>query len=206
MLCGKATRVIFPADFTNAADKAEVAFVAAAVIAKLVTEHRTVVQAGGCSGLWPLALSTHFEQVITFEPHPDNFACLSANTEARSNVMAVNAAVGNRECTVGLSRTKAQAGLWRVDGEGDIPMLRIDDIVGEVPVDALVLDVEGSELQAMQGAARTIERDHPLIWFECAEHHDEILALLQSYGYVTPRSGIYLDYYSVHASRMAALA
>lgn len=192
----------FPPDFTHREEKTELASVVAMVIAQLAPARRVVVQAGGCSGLWPLALAKFFDRVVTFEPHPDNFECLRANIATTPTIAAFNAALGARETQIGLKRNKAQAGLWRVDGDGDIPMMRLDDVMGDVPVDALVLDVEGSELAAMEGAERLIARHRPLIWFECVEHVEAIHDFLDRHGYVPPRDGIYLDRYSIHESRV----
>ena len=99
---------------------------------------------------------------------------------------------------------RSAAGLWRVDGDGAVPMATIDAMLFDEPVDAIVLDVEGYELQALEGAAATIELNHPLIWFEWADHGEPIRDWLAAHGYVAPRHGIGLDCYSVH--RSSALA
>lgn len=190
----------FPADFTYPVEKVRVAALAAAMIAGLVADRRVVVQAGGCIGLWPLALAQYFETVYTFEPQPDNFACLRANVAAMPNVIASPVALGAGARQVGLARHKPHAGLWRVDGDGPIPMVALDDVL-EGPVDALVLDVEGSELEAWRGAARVMATSRPVLWFEAIQHADALAAYVQAQGYTAPAPALGGDAYSVHASR-----
>lgn len=66
------------------------------------------------------------------------------------------------------------SGLRRAAGGGDAHELRVrcerleDLIPSDVRVDFLKVDVEGAELQVFQGARRIIERDRPVVLFECA--------------------------------------
>lgn len=192
----------YPPDFTHPLQKTLVAHQAAASIAGLAPAHRAVVQAGGCSGLWPLALAAHFAQVVTFEPEPANFACLRANVASAPNVSAFDYAIGDTRGMVGVTRPKAQAGLWRVDGEGEIPMVTLDEFVGDLPVDAIVLDVEGHEVLALRGAERLIETHRPLLWFEYLNHRSAINDFLAAHDYTPPAHALGGDCYSVHVSRV----
>jgi FkbM family methyltransferase len=192
----------FPPDFTFPEEKTVTAYAAAQAIAGLAPGRRAVVQAGGCSGLWPLALSQYFERVYTFEPAPSNFKCLHENIAGTAHITAYAAALGERAQGVALVRTKAGAGLWRVEGEGETPMVPLDAVVSG-PVDAIVLDVEGSEVSALTGAERTIAAHRPLLWFEYLHDTDALSAFMAAHGYTPPVHAIGGDCYSVHASRVA---
>jgi FkbM family methyltransferase len=187
--------VIYPPDFTYPAQKAATAQLIAACVAGLAPKRRVVVQAGGCSGLWPMALAHHFETVYTFEPEPANFAALAQNCRGLANVHATRAALSDRVGTAGLTRPKVQAGLWRLEGEGDVPLLPLDSL-GLSRVDALVLDVEGHEVQALRGAERVIAAHRPLLWFEYLHHAAAIDEFLAERGYTAPAHGIGGDWYS----------
>lgn len=192
----------YPRDFTYAAQKAETAAFAADTIAHLAADRRVVVQAGGCAGLWPLALAQSFARVYTFEPEAENFRCLQANVAAVPTISATQAALGERPRRVALTRPKAQAGLWCVDGAGDIPMVTLDDALGDVAVDAIVLDVEGFEVHALHGAKRLIAAHRPLLWFEYLHNRTAIDVVLAAYGYRAPQRGIGGDSFSIHSSRV----
>jgi FkbM family methyltransferase len=191
----------FPPDLTFPAQKAVTAQVAAKVIATLTPSRNTVVQAGGCAGLWPLALAQYFEHVYTFEPATSNFQHLQVNVEPVVNIAAYQYALGETHRLVGMTRPKLGAGLWRVDGEGDTLMVTLDEFFGAMAVDALVLDVEGFEADVWAGAERMITTHRPLLWFEYLHHRAAIDAFMSAHGYVQPITGIGGDCYSVHASR-----
>lgn len=170
-------------------------------LARRCTSHRTVVQAGGHVGLWPVAFAQHFATVFTFEPAPSNWACLEPNVERAPNVYPFHAALGEAEGMVSVSRegTKDKSGLWYVVPSGTIPMLTIDSF-GLSDCDAIVLDVEGHELPAFKGAEQTIARCHPVIWFEAIDHlvhrvgtSKDVMAWLRARGYGEPDAALKRD-------------
>lgn len=187
--------MIVPADFTFYAQKVATAAYAAASIAGLAPQHRRVVQAGGCIGLWPLALAGAFASVVTFEPAPTNFEALEQNIAAQPTIDAYPYALGSSAGAVGLMRPRPHAGLWRVEGDGTVPRVALDDVLME-PVDALVLDVEGAEIDVWDGAEDLIARHRPLLWFEYLEHQPAMDAWLAAHGYCAPRRGCGGDWYS----------
>lgn len=150
---------------------------------------RTVaLQAGGNCGVWPKALARHFERVYTWEPDPDNFYCLAQNvTEA--NVVKFQAALGHKPGWVDLNRRAENVGAYTVKPGGMLPTMRIDDL-GLDACDLIYLDVEGSELNALRGAAVTIDRYKPIIAIEenelCEQFgvsRGEVGLWLQTFGY-----------------------
>lgn len=196
--------MIYPPDFTYPWKKCWVAHNAAETIAKLSLKRRVVVQAGGCAGLWPVKLAEHFEQVYTFEPDPTNFKYLQANIADSPNISAFDCALSDTRKLVGLTRPKPKAGLWQIDGEGEVQAVTLDDFLGDVVVDAIVLDVEGHEVQAWRGAERLIAKHRPLLWFEFLHNGPEIEAFLAEHDYIFPAKGLDRDAFSVHSSRLVS--
>lgn len=130
-----------------------------------LTEGRKVaVQAGGNCGVWAAWLAERFEKVITFEPDHENFACLVENVPA--NVSAVNAGLGLERGRYGMVRDPANIGAHYISDDGeDSIIVRLDDTPFEF-LDYLCLDIEGHEMPALLGAAKTIQRHRPVIQLE----------------------------------------
>lgn len=156
---------------------------------------RECVQAGGHAGFWPMALAAKFEHVHTFEPERALFDCMARNCTA-ANVTMYRHGLGSLAGTVKF-RSHVSAGSWRVDDEGDhlITLLTIDQL-NLTRCDAILLDIEGYEVQALAGATATIERCRPVILVELLPRSkDAIDECLRRRGYVQRerfgRDGIY---------------
>jgi len=134
-----------------------------------VPGRRVVVQAGGNCGPLVRLLAPVFEAVYTFEPDPRNFVALTVNTAQLANVHRYQAALGANRGRIGLAqgdaRFPANCGALYASGAGAIPTLQIDDLGLEV-CDLILLDVEGAEAQAIQGAANTIIAHRPVVVIE----------------------------------------
>lgn len=125
-----------------------------------------VVQAGGHTGVWPSMLADIFERVYTFEPHPVNFNCLTANVGHLDNVYAFRAALGQSSPPRRLvERSKSGSHQVLCNAFGPLPVLPLDSLNLD-RLDVLSLDVETFELQALRGARETIYRHHPIILVE----------------------------------------
>jgi FkbM family methyltransferase len=111
-----------------------------------VKKYDTVVQAGGCLGMYPRLLSDIFGKVFTFEPDAKNFYCLNLNCQ-KPNIVKINAALGMEHKMVSLNRWhESNLGMHSIqDNPGDqIPMLCIDDLPLS-SCDMICLDVETYE-------------------------------------------------------------
>lgn len=144
---------------------------------------RTCVQAGGHAGFWPKRLAELFRDVWTFEPEPLLFQCLELNCRAE-NVHAFRCGLGAKPGTAPFL-PHVSAGSWRVDPKGttSIPITTVDGFALR-DVDAIFLDIEGYEVQALEGAAETVRRWHPLILCELLPRSaDAIRAWLAAHDY-----------------------
>lgn len=131
--------------------------------------YEVAVQAGGNVGVFPVALAQLFDEVITFEPDPLNYECLTANLDrfitGNLRVTAIHAGLSNEIGTGHMTEEythKNCGALNMAKGEGDIDLVPLDMYELE-HVDLIYLDIEGFEDYALEGARETIARCKPVI-------------------------------------------
>jgi FkbM family methyltransferase len=155
--------------------------------------HDLAVQAGGHAGLWPLRLAGTFGHVVTFEPDPSLFEAMLKNfladKERSRRIVAGASALGDRKATVML-KPEASAGAWSVDPVGTFPAHQITIDALELPAcDAIYLDVEAYEVEALTGALATIDKFRPLLYVEeLPRVRDRIRRFMSKQGYSLKRT------------------
>lgn len=133
------------------------------------------IQAGGNCGVWALELAKKFDTVYTFEPDHENFTCLAYNTRESKKIIRMQAALGNVHGQVRLIGESRNCGAYQIEYGGTVPVFRIDDLMLE-SCGFIMLDIEGAEPDAFQGAAETIRKYSPVLMYE-----DK--GLSEKYGY-----------------------
>jgi FkbM family methyltransferase len=154
-----------------------------------VKKYDTVVQAGGCLGMYPRLLSDIFSRVYTFEPDAKNFYCLNLNCQ-KQNIVKFNCALGMEHKMVGLHRQhQTNLGMHMINeaSNEEIPMLCIDDLALN-SCDMICLDVEAYEPHVLLGAMNTINMFKPVI--TCENGNSTIEQLLRPLGYVEAERSI----------------
>ena len=162
-----------------------------------VTDWALAVDAGAHVGTWTVPLAKRFQRVIAVEPAWDTFECLSANVRRfdLQNVELVNVALGATRGFVSMAPLEERAaalantGARFVQDGGQIRREALDE--WNLPsLGFLKLDVEGSEVDAIQGAAFTLQRCKPVVLWECkgfwkryGHGKDAPQVLLKSLGY-----------------------
>lgn len=102
------------------------------------------------------------------------------NTEA--DIKCLKTGAWNQKGTLAFQSDENQRNAGKIDDLGDviIQVDTIDNIVKDDKVDFIKMDIEGAELNALKGAARTIVRDRPVLAV-CVYHKREDLLEIPSY-------------------------
>lgn len=120
------------------------------------------------------AASDGYKKIYALEPDKRNFRKLTKNTSDMANICTFNAAAWSESTTLRFmqkaGRQSAAARLHDIAENGvETAALAVDDIVPEGEKHVIIkLDTEGSEAEALNGAARTIAEGAEL---ECALYH-----------------------------------
>lgn len=135
-------------------------------ISRYCKQFRSVIQAGGNIGIWPVALSKKFNYVYTAEPDEANFAALEINTKNYQNILIRNVAFGKELGFGAIDHIDPDnIGAHQVKEGNEFQVIQIDDL-GVEDCDLLQLDVEGFEHFAVIGALETIKKSWPVICLE----------------------------------------
>ncbi len=152
------------------------------LVRELLPSDGVFVDVGANIGIHTLAAAHHLRagsgRVLAFEPHPENYRTLLHNLEQNglANVRAESVGLSDAEQTLEV-RGAPRAGNWSLASAGDLTfrvrLLRLDDYLEAHLVerlDVMKLDVEGSEVRALRGAAAALRRFRPVIVFEANPH------------------------------------
>lgn len=164
----------------------------------------------GNHSVWMASL---FSQVVAFEPSKVMSTVLRANALLNrcNNLRIVEAALSNHHGTANLTNRRTDhIGTIELDESpeaGDdlnsdtIALVRGDQVLSELlltshPVSFIKIDVEGSEVAALDGLSETLRRHHPVICFEARNRieGDAVRSILTSNGYT--------HFYAIQASRL----
>jgi FkbM family methyltransferase len=148
-----------------------------ALLPELATRDAAAIDVGAHFGLYARPLSRLVRQVHAFEPLPE-FAALLRRTSATNVVVheiALAAAAGEAELRIPNLGGRPAHGLatLRPGGEGlrlTVTTARLDEVVTE-RVGFIKIDVEGAELEVLEGAAGILTRDRPAVLVEAEERH-----------------------------------
>lgn len=145
---------------------------------------RVVYEIGAFQGILTLFFSSRAREVIAYEPNPPSYERVLQNLalNGRSNVRVRNLAVGDRAGSLTLLTDPLMPGGTSGDPTVarqirssssvtavDVPVVTIDEDIaaGQLPAtDFVKIDIEGMELPALRGMARTIERQRPDLYLE----------------------------------------
>lgn len=124
---------------------------------------------GGCYDMWTSIRFTQlcgdgYSKIIAFEPDPKNYALCKEKIAAHrlERVQLIPAGMWSEATTLHF-RAEGQATSSICDGgELCVPVVSLDEIVQDERVSMIKMDIEGSELEALQGSCRTIRRDKPM--------------------------------------------
>ena len=161
-----------------------------------VQKNAIAVDIGANVGNYALYLSHKFSEVIAIEAHPHTYRLLKMNCDSRPRIKTLNYAIssksgGNVKITeVGKFQSTMAKIENQMSGDKDrrsfqIERRTLDALLSKLNkrVGLIKVDVEGHDLQAIEGATKTIKSHKPIIIFEYNAYNPEMLEKLNCLGY-----------------------
>ena len=162
---------------------------------QLTSEGLSYLDGGAYNGDSFIELLQHrlVAQAWLFEPDPANFNKLCQVVRQRHLPgLCLPLALADAYRLLRFNSGLGEAG--NVDPEGDegIAAVAIDDLLGGTRVDMLKLDVEGSEVSALLGAARTLRDSRPVLAISAYHRPEDLWVLPDLLAELCPDYRLYL--------------
>jgi FkbM family methyltransferase len=134
-----------------------------------------------------------FRKLIAFEGDPSVMAKLQTFVAGiGSRALLHNAVVGARNGTVRFAGDGIGGGCITAASGIEVACVRLDDALAREEASFIKMDIEGAELQALEGAQHVIWRDRPVLAV-CAYHKpDHLWRVLTSLKTLAPDSALFL--------------
>ena len=144
---------------------------------ELSDEGETFLDVGSFDGQTSLAFAgraPNFSHIYAFEPSPQNFKMVSKNLEhlGPDRVTVLSCGLGNSEETHRFSAHLGSSSRATPEGETSISIKTLDSLAVKNPT-FIKMDIEGSEVPALQGALGTIREFAPRIAVSCYHKFDD---------------------------------
>lgn len=174
-----------------------------ALLPLLPSSNGLAIDVGANKGVYLYHLCRRFQRVVAFEPLPSMASYLShaAPANARVHRLALSNKSGEAEIRLPrgfneLASLEPASGGAATGAEIEThatPLATLDSF-GLGPVGLIKIDVEGHELNVLEGARATLQRFHPTVLIEVEERHRQggiarVRAVLEELGY----EGYFLD-------------
>lgn len=160
-----------------------------------------VIDIGAYVGMYSMKASRLVGQnglVVSVEPLPSNLVYLKSNLKPYSNIKIVDKALSNY---VGRSKFYAAPGTeacsltYKKKDFIKVQVTTLDELVKELElprVDYIKMDAEGSDLNILKGAIKTLRKDYPALSLAC--YHPDLNDVPYSGKVMTYLKGIGYEY------------
>lgn len=148
-----------------------------------------------------------YQKIYAFEPI--NSMCEEIRRKmAENNISGIeilNNAAWNRREKISFIDDNASS---RIDNKGDIVVqgIDIDSVVNDEDVTFIKMDIEGSELKALEGARKTILRNRPRLAI-CIYHKPiDVIEIASYILHLVPEYKFYIRHYTLHMNETVLYA
>lgn len=141
-----------------------------------------------CNGL--------YDKIYAFEPDKNNVLKLKRTTEKLRDFYIIEKGMWSNSKKLKFFSGKSENSHISVDGNIEIDVISIDEVLDGKPVTYIKMDIEGSEMEALIGAEQTIKKYRPRLAI-CVYHKPEdIIEIPKKILEINSDYKLYLRHYS----------
>ena len=139
-------------------------------------------------------------KAYAFEPDKYNFdRCINMKKENNLDTVAVyNYGCGSKEKTLKFSSIQGGSSTVSNDGDTEISIVPLDKILKDKEVTFIKMDIEGMELDALEGAKEIIKSKKPKLAISIYHKDEDILTIPKFIKELVPEYKFYIRHYSVY--------
>lgn len=141
-----------------------------------------------------------YKKIFAFEPNEENEKKLRKNVGKLFNVEIINKGTWNEDAVLKFEENGSASQIIDAGSDVTVDVTTIDKIVGKEKVTFIKMDVEGSELESLEGAAGTIKRNMPKLAICCYHKKDDILNLYHYIKNFNNEESVYKFYLRHHSN------
>lgn len=134
--------------------------------------------------------------IVAFEPDARNAEIMKKNLSHLKNVQIETYGVYSKSTTLHFSQTGSSSSYISEDGDIQVKVRSIDDVLQGKKGTFIKMDIEGSELEALKGAAGTIKKYKPRLAICIYHKRDDLITIPQ---YIKSLNGDYSLYVRNHS-------
>lgn len=138
-----------------------------------------------------------YKRIIAIEPDSENYKILNENIKINKweNITTVACGIYEKRDIMKFNSTGDMEAQISQDGEIEIEVDSIDNIVNNQAVSIIKMDIEGTEMSALKGAERTILKNRPILMISAYHKKTD---LFEIYEFVSNKVNDYVFFFRCH--------
>ena len=137
----------------------------------------------------------NYKKIIAFEPDETNYNNYLIQNDIEK-LELYHRAVWNKEEILSFAGGMKGGSFVGVDGSSTVKGIAIDDVIDESGCTFIKMDVEGSELKALEGAKETIKKFHPKLAISIYHKKEDIIEIPAYILSLHPNYKLYIRHYT----------
>ncbi len=133
-----------------------------------------------------------FADIYAFEPDPVTFEKLRANFRDEPRVHPFHAGLHSHGGSLRFRDDASRGAIFAADGEIEMPVTTIDDVLGERRLTYIKMNIEGAEVDALKGGRRAIGKWRPRLAISVYHRASDLWRIPQLVLELNPDYRLYL--------------